>query len=115
MESLIHELAGKVALVVETAAVVITGWGALEAFVRLVGMAARGGSHGARKDIWRRLAGWLLIGLEFMLAGDIIRTVIAPSWADIGQLASIAAIRTLLNYFLEKDLEQSARAEAAPA
>jgi uncharacterized membrane protein len=115
MEHVIHELAGKLALVVETAAVLITGWGALEALVRLIGVAARGGSHGVRKEIWRRLAGWLLLGLEFMLAGDIIRSVIAPTWADIGQLASIAAIRTFLNYFLEKDLEQSASSEAAAA
>jgi uncharacterized membrane protein len=45
------------------------------------------------------------LGLEFELAADIIRTAIAPTWTDIGQLAAIGLIRTFLNYFLEKDLE----------
>jgi uncharacterized membrane protein len=55
---------------------------------------------------------WLLLGLEFELAADIIRSVISPTWLDIGQLGAIAVIRTFLNYFLEKDLEESA--EPAP-
>jgi uncharacterized membrane protein len=52
------------------------------------------------------LAVWLLLGLEFELAADIVRSVISPEWADIGQLGAIAAVRTFLNYFLEKDLEK---------
>jgi len=39
------------------------------------------------------------------------RTAIAPTWDQIGQLAAIAAIRTGLNYFLNKDVEE--RREAA--
>jgi uncharacterized membrane protein len=55
-----------------------------------------------------------------MLAADIVRTVIAPTWVDNGQLAAIAVIRTFLNFFLERDLEAAARAgwdggEPAPA
>jgi uncharacterized membrane protein len=45
-----------------------------------------------------------MLGLEFELAADIIRSAISPSWTDVGQLAIIAAIRTFLNYFLEKDI-----------
>jgi uncharacterized membrane protein len=60
---------------------------------------------------------WLLLGLEFELAADIVRSVITPTWTDIGQLAAIAIIRTFLNYFLEKDVEKFAEpkytAEAA--
>jgi uncharacterized membrane protein len=47
-----------------------------------------------------------LLGLEFELAADIVRTAIAPTWNEIGQLAAIALIRTFLNFFLEKDLEE---------
>ena len=50
---------------------------------------------------------WLLLGLEFELAADIIGSVISPTWQDVGELAAIAAIRTFLNFFLEKDLESS--------
>jgi hypothetical protein len=64
-------------------------------------------SHGRKKAIWRRFGTWLLLGLEFELAADIVRSVIAPDWMDIGQLGAIAVIRTFLNYFLEKDLEHA--------
>jgi Protein of unknown function (DUF1622) len=47
-----------------------------------------------------------MLGLEFELAADVIRTAISPTWTDIAQLGSIALIRTFLNYFLEKDLER---------
>ena len=50
---------------------------------------------------------WLLLGLEFELAADIIGSIVSPSWKDIGELGAIAAIRTFLNYFLEKDLERA--------
>lgn len=57
---------------------------------------------------------WLLRGLEFELAADIIGSVISPSWQDIGELGAIAVIRTFLNYFLEKDLEHAEETGAAP-
>jgi len=41
-----------------------------------------------------------------------VRSVITPDWADIGQLAAIAVIRTFLNYFLEKDLEKYGEPDA---
>jgi uncharacterized membrane protein len=70
-------------------------------------------THGVRKTIWRRFGMWLLLGLEFALAADIIGSVMSPTWEDIGQLGAIAAIRTFLNYFLEHDLEGAARAGEA--
>lgn len=48
---------------------------------------------------------WLVLALEFQLGSDILSTTIAPSFEQLGQLAIIAAIRTLLNYFLQKDLD----------
>jgi uncharacterized membrane protein len=68
-----------------------------------------------RKAIWRRFGVWLLLGLEFVLAADIITSVISPTWQDIGELGAIAVIRTFLNYFLERDLENAeSAAERAP-
>jgi uncharacterized membrane protein len=48
----------------------------------------------------------LALSLELMLAADILITAVAPTWDDIGKLAAIAAIRTALNYFLEKELKE---------
>ncbi|MFB2769944.1 DUF1622 domain-containing protein [Pelatocladus sp. BLCC-F211] len=44
----------------------------------------------------------LTLSLEFALAADILRSVIAPTWDEIGKLAAIIALRTILNYFLSK-------------
>lgn len=52
-----------------------------------------------------RFGMWLALALEFLLAADIVGTAIAPSLQALGQLGAIAAIRTFLNYFLNKELE----------
>jgi len=98
-----------VARFVEAAAVLVVAFGAIDAFAKLVPLVVRPAeSHGARKAIWRGFGMWLLIGLEFALAADIITSVVSPTWEDIGQLGAIAVIRTFLNYFLERDLEKAA-------
>jgi uncharacterized membrane protein len=61
-----------------------------------------------------RFGVWLLLGLEFELAADIIRSAISPTWRDIGQLAAIGFIRTFLNYFLERDLDKYDEPNASP-
>jgi uncharacterized membrane protein len=111
MENVLLGVARFVALVIDAMAVAIVGYGAAEAFFRLVRFGvARSASHGTRKGIWQRFGVWLLLGLEFELAADIIRTVVSPTWRDIGELAAIAAIRTFLNYFLERDVERAEQA-----
>ncbi len=50
------------------------------------------------------LGKYLALALEFQVGADILSTAIAPSWEQIGTLAAIVAIRTLLNYFLTKEL-----------
>jgi uncharacterized membrane protein len=108
------EVASLAALSIEAMAVLVVAFGAVEGFVRLLGLVAKPATpHGARKEIWRRLGMWLLLGLEFELAADIIRSVVSPTWQDIAELGAIAVIRTFLSYFLERDLEQAARAAAA--
>jgi len=117
MEELLKEFAGSIALGVEVVAVLIIAYGAIEGFLRILRFPfGRSATHGERKAVWIRFGVWLLLGLEFELAADIVRTVISPTWLDLGQLASIAVIRTFLNYFLEKDIEKYAEPkEQAPA
>jgi uncharacterized membrane protein len=106
VETLIRLFSGYIALSVEAVAALVVGYGAIEALVRLAPELVGSGQRGRLRDVWRRLGVWLLLGLEFELAADIVRTAIAPTWTDIGQLASIAAVRTFLNYFLESDVEK---------
>jgi len=65
------------------------------------------------RQAWLRYARWLVAGLTFQLAADIIETSISTNWQTIGRVAGTAVIRTFLNYFLERDVEQQQRACAA--
>lgn len=44
------------------------------------------------------------LGLEFFLAGDIIRTIVTPNYYEIGILSILVVIRTVITYFLNKEL-----------
>jgi uncharacterized membrane protein len=107
VQELFKRIAESIAMGVECAAALIIAYGAAEAlWGSTLAIRKRDSKVGLRKDIWLRFGVWLLLGLEFELAADIVRTAIAPTWTDIGQLASIGVIRTFLNHFLEKDLEK---------
>lgn len=114
MEELLHTVSRAIATGVEAFAVLFIGLGAIEAVARALPAAFLPASRtvGARRDAWRRFGTWLMLALEFELAADVIRSAIAPSWTDIGQLAAIAVIRTFLNFFLERDLESIAKSES---
>jgi uncharacterized membrane protein len=62
------------------------------------------------RQAFLRYARWLVAGLTFQLAADIIETSISTSWQTIGRVGAIAVIRTFLNYFLERDVDQQQRA-----
>jgi uncharacterized membrane protein len=110
IEGALRTAAETASLAIGTVAVWIVVWGSIEAAIGCITLVVRQQTgHGARKVVWRRYGVWLLLGLEFELAADIIETVISPEWMDIAQLGAIAVIRTFLNYFLEKDLEASVR------
>lgn len=74
-------------------------------------------SQEAKEEVRLRLGRWLALALEFELGADILRTAIAPSWSEIGQLAAVATIRTALNYFLQREIDNAAarRGRANPA
>jgi uncharacterized membrane protein len=108
VEEAFRAIASMIALGVEALSVITVLVGAIEAIVHLVGgLFLRTGDNWTRRAIWLRFAGWIILALEFALGADIIRSAIAPSWDDIGKLAAIAAIRTGLNYFLERDMESA--------
>ena len=48
---------------------------------------------------------FLAMALEFQLAADVLGTTVAPSWDQLGRLGAIAVIRTFLNYFLAREID----------
>lgn len=105
---------------VEGCAGIIIGLAAIEATVRALRLFVVRSTtpQDEKEQIRLRLGRWLAVALEFELAADILRTAVAPTWNEIGQLAAIATLRTLLNYFLQKEIDKAAERNAprpAPA
>ena len=55
----------------------------------------------------------MTLALEFQVGADILSTAIAPGWEQIGKLAAIVVIRTVLNYFLTREVENEQKREEA--
>lgn len=108
-EDLLRDAVDLLVRVVESGGALIIFVGAVLAFGRFVVAAVqRRRDHdfvGVRLGLGRYLA----LGLEFQLAGDILSTAIAPTYEEIGKLAAVAAIRTALNFFLRKEIEEEHR------
>jgi uncharacterized membrane protein len=106
METALVTLTHYVAFVIDVMALLVIAYGSLEAFVAVLrGVASREAIRGEeRRAVWMRYARWLVAGLTFQLAADIVETAISPTWDEIGRLAAIAAVRTFLNVFLERDM-----------
>ncbi|MFD3762718.1 DUF1622 domain-containing protein [Streptomyces sp. NPDC058622] len=110
-ESAIQDMIGLLVHAIEAAGALIIFTGAIWAFVRFASTGLRRCSLIAEfNKIRLSLGRFLVLGLEFQLAGDVLRTAVAPSFTEIGQLAAIAAIRTVLNFFLTREIAQE-RAE----
>lgn len=112
LEQAIREITLATSLVVEGLAALIVAYAVAETAVRLLLSARRHSghrdpavAHDAKEDIRLRLGRWLALALELLLGADILRTAVAPSWTEIGQLAVIATIRTGLNFFLQREIE----------
>lgn len=48
----------------------------------------------------------LLLGLEFLIAADIIRTIVRPGLEELAILGGLVAIRTVISYFLGKEIRR---------
>lgn len=95
---------------IQLCAAALIGLAAVQATVRsLLIFFGRGSVESATEDVRLRLGRWLVLALEFQVAADILRTAVAPNWNEIGQLAAIIVLRTVLNFFLQKEIERAAQ------
>lgn len=115
IESAAKAISLLVALAVEIVMVCVIAVGTVRAMMSLGRTLSQGKGLGpAVRDIWLHYAAWILLALELALAADLIETVVAPSWSDIGQLAAIAAVRTVLGWFLGRDIAEFRETRSVP-
>jgi len=106
METLIKEVAYFIASIAEGIAVLLIASGILES-LWIYGRKTFFITENpiAYTKSRTHLGNSLSLSLEFLIGADILKTAIAPTWQEIGMLAAIVAIRTVLNYFLMMELK----------
>ena len=87
---------------------IVIWWGVLVStagFVRLE-MKRLGGENICHRRVLLRhhLGSYLLLGLEFLVAADIVYTLFHPRLEQLAVLGAIVAIRTVLNFFLAREM-----------
>jgi uncharacterized membrane protein len=108
LEEWLRVIVGYLAAGTEIAAAIVIGGAVVRGitlYLRL--FFARSSLHfDSTEGIRLQLGRVLALGLEFTVASDILRTAVAPSRQDILSLGEIVLLRTLLNYFLEREIQQ---------
>jgi uncharacterized membrane protein len=97
-------VAQTIATLVEAIGIIIVAVAVVLATVRYVGGVALRRQTLPSDMVRLGLGRSLALSLEFLLGADILRTAVEPSWDEIGRLAAIAAIRTGLNFFLQREI-----------
>jgi uncharacterized membrane protein len=108
MESLLHDIARYVALAIQAIAIVIAAFGSARAVVDVFRSALGTRPDLAPNAVWLDYARWLVAALTFQLAADIVATSFSPTWDELGHLAVVAAVRTFLSYFLDREMAAAA-------
>ena len=92
-------------LAVEAIGAAVVGIGAASTVYRYV-ISLLGLGKYSNSEIRLYFGQYLVLGLEFQLGADILATAVSPTFEDVQLLAAIVVIRTVLNYFLQKELER---------
>ena len=94
--------------VVGVIGVLVILWGVAVAVVATIRVEFRALRHqrAARDKLLLRqhLGSSLLLGLEFLIAADVVRTVVQPTLQEVAVLGGIVAIRTVISYFLHREM-----------
>lgn len=113
MKDWLTVIAANMILLIHTMALLVVAFGTVQAFVVSVrGMFDRSPTGLRFRSGYVQYARWLVAGLTFQLAADVIATAFSPSWEEVGHLAAISVIRTFVNYFLERDMAEQEKREA---
>jgi len=108
VEAILLQAALWIQIPIETAGVLIVAVGAFASMFRLLRFRIVPDPERFHR-IRIFFARYLVLGLEFQLASDIIETAVSPGWEQIGRLAAIAVIRTFLNFFLVREMKDEER------
>ncbi len=107
---MINTLTGYVAAFSQFLAIIVIVIGMIKALIGfLKDTMFKKESYAAITETRLELGHAFSLGLGFLIGSSILKTVIAPTWDDIGKLTAIIAIRTILNMVLTREVNNSMR------
>ncbi len=110
MHDLLIELVETVVPWIEMVGIGVVLWGAIEGLIKLLlrvkSALMREPQLAPISHIRIAIGEKTALGLDFFLAGDIIQTIMVPSWESLAILGGIVVIRTVIAFFLNKDLRE---------
>lgn len=98
------EISESASLMLNLAALLVVVLGSIEVLLSLVRLVLGRVSDDDKRLSWLRYGRWLVAALTFQLGADILESSVLRGWNEIGRLAAIAAVRTFLNFFLDRDI-----------
>lgn len=107
---MLHNFLDILATIISVASLLIVTYGALIGIVYFLGNEIKRFTGNYSTTNIRKLRAtfgtYLLLGLEFLIASDILKTVLEPSLNELAILGGIVIIRTILSIFLNKEIKQ---------
>ena len=102
------EIVNLISLGIGCIGVAVIVWGAFVSLIELCGLEFKrfsGTFSFKKRNLVRQHFGfYLLMGLEYMIGADIVRTLVRPTLQELAILGSLVAIRTVTSYFLNKEM-----------
>ena len=107
------ELLNKISPAIGFFGVAVIVWGVLLCIIKLVSLEVRQftgvNDPVARENLRHHLAYYLLLGLELLVAADIVNTIMEPKLEELYLLGAIVLIRTVISVSINWELAQSAK------
>ena len=108
LEELMLSIFTPITEIIDLVAILFILWGFIKAMFDFFALRIKNKtlSNSDIKSIRCYLGTYLLLGLEIMIVADIIKTVLNQTTQDLIFLGGIVLIRTVLSYFLNKEIEE---------
>jgi uncharacterized membrane protein len=105
------EIVSAISLGIGVIGVAVIVWGSLVSLLELCRSEIKRLSTGEaaeKPNLVRQHYGfYLLMGLEYMIGADIVRTLVRPTLEELAVLGSMVAIRTVTSYFLNREMSEA--------
>lgn len=105
------ELFHIIGYIINAAGIFVVLWGFIVSLKEFIRMKMKGHSFSSffleSNRIRAMLGTYILFGLEFMIAADILHTFLKPNMMELLTLGIVVLIRTVISYFLAKEVDEA--------